>query len=84
VRQRAEDEVDGFEFEFPDRRERRQLERGEMREDVGHRLPGLAVGGERPDRDARMAREQADQLRAGVARGSEDRDVEEVGHGRVQ
>src|SRR6185437_17165633 len=53
----------------------RQGTPGEMREDGGDRLTGMAVGGERDDLDPVVAGEEAQQFGAGIAAGAEDGDL---------
>ena len=53
-----------------------------MRKDLGHRLPGLAVGRQRHDLHRGMGRDEADELGAGVARGAEDGDLWVMGSPR--
>src|SRR6185437_13654180 len=53
----------------------RQGTPGEMREDGGDRLAGMAVGGERDDLDLVVAGEEAQHLGAGIAAGAEDGDL---------
>jgi len=84
VRQAAEHDVMGAEIHVLDAHQVRQAERGQVREDPAEGLARAPVGGERADLDMRMAGQQADQLRAGIAARAQDRrpgPVSHLGHG---
>ena len=75
VRQRAEDKLDLREIHLLDGDKPRQVKMAQMRKDIGHRLPRLAVGGQRGDAQGRMRRDDPDKLCPGIARGSQYRDT---------
>ena len=85
VRQRAKYQVDRVPVGRLDLHQIGQPDRAEMREDLGERPAGLAIGGEQADLRGRMAGEQAHQLGAGVAAGPQDADPQPIGlrHGTL-
>jgi len=77
--QRAEAQIDLREVHLLDLLQHRQRDMAQMRKHLRHLHPRLAVARE-PGHDHRgMGGDQPHQLRAGIARGSEDGDT--VGHG---
>ena len=77
VRQRAESKIkpERLPIDGIERRQRRQGEGQELRKHVRHRLAGPAIGGQQHDFRARMADEQPQQFRAGIAGGAEHPDL---------
>ena len=74
MRQAAEHDVQPGHVDVVDLHQRRQVVDRELREDLADRLAGLALGGECSDLGARMIAQQAQQLRPGIAAGTEDAD----------
>ncbi len=74
VRQRAETKIDAREIDLPDFAELGQVQMPQMREDLGHGLPGLAVGGKGDDFHPRMGRDQAHKFGTRIAAGPQNRD----------
>ena len=83
VGQAAEDGVDAAPVGVLDGGEARQLDEAEMREDLGHGLAGMGVGGERRDLHLRMEEGEADEVGARVAGGAQHADPDLVVHGIV-
>ena len=81
MRQRAETDVDIRQVQFLDPAEHRQIQMPQMRIDLRHLHPGLAVGRERGDLQPRMGGDQADEFGAGIAGRPENGSF--VGHRRV-
>ena len=53
-----------------------EFQMGEMRKHLRHRFAGMRIGGEHSDLDARMARGQSHQIGAGIARSTDDADLD--------
>ena len=68
VRQAAEDDVDLVPVDLVGGDERRRIEAGEMREDLRQGLPGMALGDQRGDLDARDAARRAGSCRRRYSR----------------
>ena len=75
VRQAAEDGVDAAPVGILDRGEARQVDEAEMRKDLGHRLAGMGIGGERRDLHPRVEEREADEVGAGIAGCAEHADL---------
>ena len=71
VRQPAKGDVDLAPINLIGGDESRQVEGGEMREDLRERLPGVAFGDQRGEGDVGVAGGEPDQIGAGVTAGAE-------------
>ena len=82
VRQRDKDKLDLPEINLADGDQPRQLQVPQMRKDLRHLLPRLAVGGQRGDPQLRMRRDDPHQLCPGIARRPQNRHV--TGHSHLR